>query len=340
MKNRAISFIRQALLLLLLASLCHAAPLAMLTGVRGPVSIMRGGKTLPAQTGAPLQAGDVVRVGAGGAATIYFAKRAPQTLGANQQMKIAANGKASAPSLWSSVYNGVSAGFARRGEKVGATVRNARPDFAVEQIAPLSPVNSRVTGRPTLFWALADAPANGDFQVQLLNAEGEELWRIATPQTRLEVPSVPMQNGAKYFWIVTPRGRDAQGKLTPIEEKRSTPVWFEIASPVLANSVRRDLNAIAVALKSAPENTRRAAQSAVLAERRPYAGAIAAPAAVPVVKAHECPVRRELVGLEGPLGRVPDDQRGVVAVQEAVDVRGEPARVAELEAVTCRRQGG
>src|SRR5690349_4828605 len=127
-------FIRLAIFLLLFASTCHGAPLAMLTGVRGSVSIVRGGKTVPGKTGAPLQAGDVVRVGAGGSATIYFASRAPQTLGANQQIKIAADGKASAPSLWSSVYSGVSAGFARRGEKIGATVRGSHPTFAVEQV--------------------------------------------------------------------------------------------------------------------------------------------------------------------------------------------------------------
>jgi len=58
---------------------------------------------------------------------------------------------------------------------------------------------------------------------------------------------------------------------------------------------------------------------------------------VTVVQAHERPVRRQLAGLEGPLGVIADDERGAALAQQRVDRIGEPALVAELEAMPAGR---
>src|SRR5215203_1821393 len=62
-------------------------------------------------------------------------------------------------------------------------------------------------------------------------------------------------------------------------------------------------------------------------------GVVAVPAPAAVVEAHEGPVRRQLVGLEGAIGMIADGEGDPVLAQQGVDVRGEPAGVAELEVV-------
>src|SRR5918999_6331889 len=63
---------------------------------------------------------------------------------------------------------------------------------------------------------------------------------------------------------------------------------------------------------------------------------IAPPA--PIVEADEGPIGRQLVGLKSALWVIPDDERGAVLPEERVDVVGEPARMAEFEAMAARRQ--
>src|ERR671919_2146304 len=67
-------------------------------------------------------------------------------------------------------------------------------------------------------------------------------------------------------------------------------------------------------------------------------GVVTVAAAAPVVEADERPVGRELVCLERPLRVVADHERDPVLPQESVDVPGEPAGMAELEAVPTGRQ--
>lgn len=255
----------------------YAAPLAILTGVKGTVQVVQKGKTSAGKNGVALEAGDVVRVGAGSIATVYYATRAPQILLANQQVKVAAPGAATKPSVWSNVYKGVASGFARRGEKVGATVRADKTNFAKDAVVLLSPVNSRVLRLPKLSWILRDAP--GDFQVTLSDAQGNDLWQISTPQLSLELPAQPpLTAGKKYFWSVTPRARDAAGKLTPIAEKASGKAWFEIASPTQINAAQAEQRAITSAFPKGNDSNLRVAQAsalaAALAERGFYDEAI------------------------------------------------------------------
>src|SRR5436305_359457 len=67
---------------------------------------------------------------------------------------------------------------------------------------------------------------------------------------------------------------------------------------------------------------------------------VAAPSAMAVVEAHQGPVGGHLVGLEVEPFAVADHERGAVRPQQGVDVAGEPAAVAELEAVPPLGQCG
>jgi len=107
--------IRFCLLIFIFAAGAQAAPEAILTGVKGAVQVVQGGQTKTGKNGDALDAGTVVRVGANGAATVYYANRPPQSLKANQQVQVTAPGTRTQPSVWINVYKGVAAGFARRG---------------------------------------------------------------------------------------------------------------------------------------------------------------------------------------------------------------------------------
>ncbi len=267
-------FIRLLVVILIFSSLAHAAPEAILTDVKGAVQVVQSGKCTAGKNGATLNVGDTVRVGAGGAATDYYANRPPQSLKANQQIQVAAPGATTKPSVWSNIYNGVAAGFARRGEKVGATVRGDENNFATKSVIPLSPVNSHVLQRPVLAWVLRDA--TGDFEVTVRDTNDNVVWQGQTVKSSLAIaPQVVLAAGTKYHWCVTPRSRDAAGKVQLDDEKSSIDSWFIIAPETEVAPVRQEQAEIAAALKDESESTRRLAQATALAERGFYDDAIA-----------------------------------------------------------------
>jgi hypothetical protein len=260
--------IRLGLLIFIFAAGAQAAPEAILTGVKGAVQVVQGGHTKTGKNGDALDAGAVVRVGANGGATVYYANRPPQSLKANQQVQVTAPGTRTQPSVWINVYKGVAAGFARRGEKVGGTVRgDENAPFARDDVIPLSPVNSRVLQRPVLSWVLTDAP--GPFEVTLRDANAKVLWQAKTTQLSTTVPpQIPLATGAKYYWRVS--SCDANGN-----EKDCLDSWFEIAPDAEIIAVQQEQAAIADALKAEDAGTVAVAQAAALGERGFYDAAIA-----------------------------------------------------------------
>src|SRR5918998_1107144 len=67
-------------------------------------------------------------------------------------------------------------------------------------------------------------------------------------------------------------------------------------------------------------------------------GVVAVPAPAAVVEADEGPVRRQLVGLEGTRWMIADDKCSLMLAQEGVNLRGEPALMTKLKAVSPGRQ--
>src|SRR4051794_15615890 len=67
-------------------------------------------------------------------------------------------------------------------------------------------------------------------------------------------------------------------------------------------------------------------------------GVVAATPPVSAVEADVGPVRGRLVRLEGALGVVADHERDSMAAKEVIDLGGEPALVAKLEAVPSSRE--
>jgi len=100
------------------------------------------------------------------------------------------------------------------------------------------------------------------------------LLEFATPKMQAEVPAQPaLQAGTKYFWSYAARaGRRRQNGAYRRKTQRS--LVFQLAVPADEEAARGELLQIAAALQQAPEDTRRAAQAAALAERGLYSAAI------------------------------------------------------------------
>lgn len=266
MPNRFVSISLAALLPCgLSARVVLAAPLAILTDVRGAVQIVRGGKASAGRNGAQLSAGDMVRVVKGGA-TVFYVTRPPQALRGGQQVRVGAAGAAgNKPSLWRNVYTGLSSGFARRNEVVpGAT----RPGYGNEVVELVTPTNTRLLEPPRAFvWAFKDGVAK-DYLVTLRDMSGKVLWQATTTSKRLAYPAgrAALQPGAAYAWDVTPR-RESEGQPEESEDQRSRKTWFEIAPAQDVAAVKEDTARLNAALKTAPPSVRRNALAAMLVER-------------------------------------------------------------------------
>jgi hypothetical protein len=261
---KAIKVCRIILLVVLMACpIAHAAPLAILTDVSGSVQVVRGGKTSAGRNGTQLQASDVVCV-AKGAATIYYATKAPQKIGTGQQVTVGASGDAAKPSPWKNVYAGLSQGFARR-RTASATVRPGTVEF----IAPAGKIGEM---RPTFLWTLnqLDATAIADYVVTLKDAEGKTLWEKTTASFVLEYPqdATALEPGKKYVWSVAGRHEDEIFGLKEVKpEWVSLTATLEVASSDETSAAQSERKELAEALQNEPQSTQNLVLAAALAER-------------------------------------------------------------------------
>lgn len=243
-----------------------AAPLAILTDVRGGVQIVRGASKTVGKNGAKLEAGDMVRV-AKGAATVYYVTRPPQMLKANQQVKVAAaGGAANKPSLWRNVYSGIASGFARREQNTPGVVRDPKMRL-------MWPVNSNVLqARPTFYWT--NHPQATDYQPLIRDETGEEVWRGTVAAHTLTYPddAPALQPGQKYFWDVIPYTSGVAGR-NPVTTRYCP--FFIVAPETEITTTFAEVDQIRRAMSRATDAQRRFAMAAALDQRGFYAEAIA-----------------------------------------------------------------
>lgn len=243
------------------------SPLAILTDVKGTVSIQHQQKIIKGSSGTQLFAGDVVRV-ASGQATVYYVTQPPRSLRTGQSAivgKAAASGASSA--TWSNVYASVSSGFARRRTTRFGTMR--APDFAL-----ISPVGTAITAEaPLLIWT-KDSNAV-DYKVTLKDAAGAVVWEEFTPsQFILYNGKTALQPEVAYSWEVTPREKSERGELEEAEDKTTLPATFTIAPRATRQAVDAEWEQIRQALINAPDETRRNARAAMLLQHGLYSEAI------------------------------------------------------------------
>lgn len=235
-----------------------AAPLAILTDVSGAVQVVRAGKVTAGKNGTQLQAKDRVRV-AKGAATIYYATRAPQSLKSGQQVEVAASGATPrAPSVWRNVYAGLSQGFARRRDAVPATMRPGG-------VVALWPVNTKIAEtKPQFAWALNGLSTQSilDYWLTLKDARGAIVWEGAVNETVFDYPAA-LQPNTEYLWNVAPRQEGALGE-AEINPEWATPfVSFRVATPGESTAVRAQMAQLTQELKISSPTLQRTAQATI-----------------------------------------------------------------------------
>ena len=253
-----------------------AAPLAILTDVRGGVQIVRGASKMAGRNGAKLEAGDVVRVDKG-AATVYYVTRPPQMLKANQQVKVAAAGSAvNKPSLWRNVYAGIASGFARRAQNTPGVVRKT-------EVQLIWPINGTVLqSRPSFYWSHNHPkPA---FHLVIKNADDAVIWQGTSTVARIDYPAAApaLRPGQKYFWEAMQTKLDENGQvvLNPVDSFLSAKdpknaVFFRVGTGKDSQAAQSEADSIRRAMVRSTDAQRRFALAAALDRRGFYNEAIA-----------------------------------------------------------------
>jgi len=187
-------------------------PVAVVASVKGRVDVApsHGGVTR-ATFGRPLERGDKVTVGAGGAATLFFADGTMVTLSERGSLTIGSR-PAAAPvpsALPSEVFEHVSR-FATAGSRQTGLVTMADMRGTVEDGAPLllEPRNSSLLeDAPALRWRTV--PGATHYRVHLAAVSGAELWTRDVPaatggEQSLDYPADAQRlaAGVDYEWEV------------------------------------------------------------------------------------------------------------------------------------------
>ena len=224
-------------------SIAHAAPTAILTRVRGQVSIQRGAQKLAAREGLQLQNGDKISV-KNGAATIFSLGAPPQTIQNGTIVIGAKTAQRGSPALWKGVYNGLSSGLSRGDRRIAATMRPGR-------IEPISPSQTLLeSGRPLFSWRDENSGASR-YEIRVLRGNSV-VWRAQTDQKSLQYPSTAPLLAGNLSWQIVPL-ESQNGVQKPIESQASRAVSFQIAPPALVQTTKAEIAQLnAQMAKSAP----------------------------------------------------------------------------------------
>jgi hypothetical protein len=220
-------------------SLAHADPVAVLAAVQGKVEVVPAAtkKAVRAAFGRPLERGDRISVGTGGAATVFFsdgnvvelAEKSTITVGGRAEARTAP--AAGLPGeVYTQVSKFVTAGSRRTGLVALSEMRG--PDDGAPVI--VAPRRSTVLDvRPTLRWRAVTGAKT--YRLTFAAAGGDEMFVRSTPTIELDWPSdvASLQAGNAYHWTV-----DA---LDGSKLLRSESVDFRIATDEQAVSVRANV---------------------------------------------------------------------------------------------------
>lgn len=245
------------LLLLASGSFVHPAqaagavppPTAVVTNVKGPVTVQRKGKTTTetVRTATPLYVGDTVQTGKEGTATIYFPNRQPQTLQPHSRLTVPAEqSQSDRPSVWVSLWRALVACCKRclgsPATDRPAAVRGAGEDEGVP--TALSPRETRLLEPPARFiWNPVEGATKYEIVIGFYDTD-EKVWRATTAESEIAYPpdAPRFQAGRKYYWQVT---------AWPDEELDST--WFLVLTPEEATPIQEARAAVGAVPGASPD---------------------------------------------------------------------------------------
>jgi hypothetical protein len=223
---------------------CHtaarAAPDAVVTNIRGQVHIVRaGGERVQATAATPVEAGDEVRTGPNGSATLYYPQRAPVALEGGKSVTVGADAEpvhrqGAFARAWSALLSALKQGFGGQHVSRPAATRGGADGFAPPHA--VAPRCSRIVeSRPTFRWTPAEGAARYTVKVGFYD-DLQDIWRSECPRAPLTYPeSAPaFEAERKYFWEVTAHVGAAR--------IRSDPVWFSVLDEGQRQQLQSTLN--------------------------------------------------------------------------------------------------
>jgi hypothetical protein len=228
---------------------------AIVSGVQGRAVIARADRTFAAaRAGTPLHLGDQVRLAPGARVTVVFPDRPRATWTGGSAGATFAVRTVSPPKgnvwgrIWRFVLSKLSPG------RVASEPAATRGRVCLERLEPL---NSKERRSPvTLSWGAAPG---GTFEVQVLDADGNALWKAEKlTACRAEYPAdAPgLKPGVRYYWRVTAACPD--GKET------SPLVWFELLTEKQRARVEAELARFAAGAGQLSEAEKHLYRSALL----------------------------------------------------------------------------
>jgi len=228
----------------LLAGPVLAEPLAILAAAEGTVQVVSGqGAARPATFGRPLERGEVVRVGAGGTATVVFNDGHVARLAAGSSLTVddrgaEAGGDAAATvsgEVFSQVSKYVTAGSRQKGLVALSALRSGKgADSLPLIVAPR--MTDLLDDRPSFRWRPVDGAQR--YRLTLSGDEGD-LWTKEVTTTGLEFPedAKPLAGPGDYMWRLeawSDRGR--------LREEESA---FHVLGPERRDEVQAQIDRIA-----------------------------------------------------------------------------------------------
>jgi hypothetical protein len=232
-------------LALALPTSVQADPVAVIAAVKGKVEVTsaRGGAAQRAVFGRPLERGDRLSVGSGGAATLFFndgnvielAEKSALTVSGKVAGKPAAGPAAGLPS---EVYASVSKFVAGGSRETGLVAQSELRSAPAEQNTPflISPRKTAILAdRPSFAWR----PVGGAtrYRITLSSGEKGELWTRETEGRSLPWPEDAAAIGAgDYLWEV-----EALSDLKSLRRESSV---FQVLSLEQSAAVRGNLEKI------------------------------------------------------------------------------------------------
>jgi len=228
----------------LLAGPVLADPLAILAAAEGAVEVVSGrGASQHATFGRPLERGDVVKVGAAGAATVVFNDGHVTRLAAGRSLTIEAGAEASGDDasasvpgeVFAQVSKYVTAGSRQKGLVALSALRSGKGTDALPLIvAPR--MTDLLDDRPSFRWRAVEGAQR--YRVTLSGDDGD-LWtkEVSTAELAYPADAAALPGPGDYVWRL-----EAWSDRGPLRDEESA---FHVLEPARRDEVRGQIERIA-----------------------------------------------------------------------------------------------
>lgn len=237
-----LAFVALAAWLLPAVSTAQDSPTAVLTSLKGPVTVNRAdGSKVAATFGLALGDGDEVKTGAGAEAEIMFAAGNWVQIGANSAMKIkghpaAAAGKTEGGSEGAESFEVVQNFLKLKNSEGTSSIGRLRAADKASALVAVSPCQTKVrTSQPTFSWKIDDPSI--ELRLTVYGESGTVWTHDVAGATSVAYPAdaPALSPGVSYSWTLETTDPLVSPPL------RTTAAFFEVIAPEASKSLDGDL---------------------------------------------------------------------------------------------------